>query len=221
MGFEENFEKGWRDKHWGRAFRHFAKGGSPEEVSRDIKTAVCGILREMEPSGEQKSLLGLIDIFTDHRHLAMFQQPLFWEEADCPEVLNRFQDACTPILRSEENSTTIQALYGVAREHLEDTLLGASQAADNASARKALFTGFLRRLIAARMNASAVVAGQKERVGPEVTEARLCKAISQVPLDQIATQFLAGKGKKIRAPRSNCRTDEQFARMSLLKTRKR
>src|SRR5689334_17588698 len=104
MGFEQDFEKGWRDKHWGKAIRHFAKGGTPDQISNDIKTALCGVLREMEPSGLQNSLLALLEVYTAHRDQAVFQRPFVREGAGNQEALQRFREDALPIRRSEEHS---------------------------------------------------------------------------------------------------------------------
>ena len=48
MGFEENLEKGLRDKHQGKAVQHFAKGGTPEQIGRNIRATLCSALRDME-----------------------------------------------------------------------------------------------------------------------------------------------------------------------------
>ena len=220
MSFEKNFERGLRDKRWGGANQHFAKDRPSSEISRDITEALCGSLRDMAHYNVHQSILTVVEEFGRawDRANPTPQMRLFRGPGSSSEAIAGFQEACQSVLRSEENSNTIQCIYGLAVEALEDADTEDGVALPGRKdAQHRLVVAFLNEVIQTRMQAATVITAQKRKVGPEVVEAQLQEAISQVPLDTIAARFLANKGEKLRAPRAPRLSPVDLAGLSLLK----
>jgi len=100
MGFEEDYRQGLRDKHWGRAIKAFATGGSDDSVSKLIKWGLSRAWREMARSRGQANILDVMERYAAAhcKATAISQMSLFPNRESRQEVIDGFLAACTPVI---------------------------------------------------------------------------------------------------------------------------
>jgi hypothetical protein len=219
VSFEKDYERGIRDKVFGRSIRQFGKGAAPEEVCRDISKAICENLREMHRSGSLESIFSIIEIYLDEytpksgsgqTQLLNFPEPM-------SAIASKFLAACDPVLRTEERSVAVETICVLAEAALyESHDKSTTVRLDRGQAGQALMQRFLESQIRIRMQPAMPIAAQKCAVGPDAIDELLNKAISLAQLDKIAQDTMSRKGEKLRAPNFRSHGDKICPDTSLL-----
>lgn len=204
MGFEQDYEKGLRDKHWGRTLQRVAKGCPAEDIGKAGKSSLCADLREMAVSGEQSSINQVFDLFVACARSAFSERSLFLTEECRSAAMAEFHCGCAPILHTEEHSGRIELAHCLALEHLED-VLGSAPLAEPAveTARQCLQEAFLHDVAKDKMRPAGIIAAQKHKIGPASIDALLEESVAHMQLPEIAARVISGKGKELRAPASS------------------
>lgn len=219
MSFEKDYEKGLRDRKWGRALQSFAKGNNEVHTGKLMTSALCGTLRSMASpkNRESDSVRSIVDAATRAAKCISSHATIFPDEANNSQAITQFRAECAPVLRTEENSDRIEMMAALADEKLADLMSARDGTTLSPETfRHELIVSELRSIAETSMLPAIKIAGPKRNLTPYAVEAEFQAALSHVPFKQIANDFLAGKGERLRAPSVAKPTVQEFASLSLI-----
>jgi hypothetical protein len=218
MGFEQDYEEGLKDKHWGKALRAFPLGASAEDSGGLINKALCSYLRELAKSGELSQLEEISRNFRNAYKEAkeLFLLGRFSEMNEKRIFIDRFAASLAPRFQCSETSEWIKNLAMRAIHAIEDGF-GSEKAFlhSHDQAEKDLVVGFLKAACEENLASSLPITCRKRQKSPEAVGRQLTEALNEASLDHIAEQIISGKGSKIMARRKSSLKPAEFAALSI------
>ncbi len=219
MGFEQDYEQGLRDKHWGKSLRAIAEGVSSYDLGNAFHKSLCSEVRELAKGGLLKAFESIaLQIGSSFQRMKdLYVLGLMNSESSQKEEIDTFDASCSN-LYFEDDAMAKELLWRAIQEFHDCYEEPRRFVRNPEGVVKGLLVDFLTHFSEARLASALPIAARKCQESPETVGKRLAIGLSHAAIEHVAEQIWSGKAEKFRAKKSKNRlSSKELASKSLLK----